>query len=247
MNAINLTGADLAANQQGRLSPQQHRQLIRQRYLLLVGTVGFALLLILLLALLLWKLRTPAFAGRGQLFLLVPLALFWLWLLRHFPRQWLHTGQDLHEGVILSVEGVVQPDFNLGIGLIQTIRYRLQIGNYDFNVGKDTFRQFRPGEWYRVVYTPHSQTFLGAIPLEGAKAELATDRINVGATLLEPLTRREEEVLRLLAAGLSNNEIAAELSLSLNTIKMYTSQIYQKLGVSRRTEAVARARQLNLL
>lgn len=65
--------------------------------------------------------------------------------------------------------------------------------------------------------------------------------------LVEPLTDREMAVLRLIAAGLSNREIADELYLSVNTIKWYTSHIYGKLGVSKRAEAVARAHELGIL
>jgi LuxR family maltose regulon positive regulatory protein len=65
--------------------------------------------------------------------------------------------------------------------------------------------------------------------------------------LAEPLSERELEVLRLLAAGLSNREIAAELFLAVGTVKKHTSNIYSKLNVSKRTRAVARARELGLL
>ena len=54
-------------------------------------------------------------------------------------------------------------------------------------------------------------------------------------------------MLRLRAAGLSNREIAAELYLSANTIRWYASQLYGKLGVKRRGEAVARAQELGIL
>jgi LuxR family maltose regulon positive regulatory protein len=65
--------------------------------------------------------------------------------------------------------------------------------------------------------------------------------------LVEPLSEREIEVLQLVADGLSNQEIAARLYLSLRTIKFHTSNIYGKLGVKSRTEAVAKARALGLL
>ncbi len=65
--------------------------------------------------------------------------------------------------------------------------------------------------------------------------------------LSEPLTGREVQILRLIAAGLSNQEIADQLFLTLSTIKWYTSMIYSKLGVRRRTEAVDRARALDIL
>jgi len=64
---------------------------------------------------------------------------------------------------------------------------------------------------------------------------------------LSPLTMRELEILRLIEKGYSNPEIANELVVTLNTIKKHTSNIYGKLGVSSRTQAIARAHELNLL
>lgn len=66
-------------------------------------------------------------------------------------------------------------------------------------------------------------------------------------TLVEPLTEREQEVLELVADGLTNKEIANQLIISAGTVKWYTGQIYGKLGVNKRTQAVARARELSLL
>jgi len=59
------------------------------------------------------------------------------------------------------------------------------------------------------------------------------------AELLEPLTRREREVLQMLAAGLANKEIAARLNISDHTAKFHVAAILGKLGASTRTEAVA--------
>jgi non-specific serine/threonine protein kinase len=69
----------------------------------------------------------------------------------------------------------------------------------------------------------------------------------IGQRVLEPLTERELEILRLIAEGLSNREIAQELVLALGTVKWYNKQIYSKLGVHSRTQAVARAREVGLL
>lgn len=65
--------------------------------------------------------------------------------------------------------------------------------------------------------------------------------------LLEPLSEREQAILRLMAAGLSNRAIGDELYLSANTVRWYASQIFTKLGISGRGAAVARARQLGML
>ncbi|MCA9988174.1 MAG: response regulator transcription factor [Anaerolineales bacterium] len=65
--------------------------------------------------------------------------------------------------------------------------------------------------------------------------------------LIEPLSERELEVLQLVAAGLSNREISERLFLALSTVKGHNRNIYDKLQVQRRTEAIARARELGIL
>jgi LuxR family maltose regulon positive regulatory protein len=64
---------------------------------------------------------------------------------------------------------------------------------------------------------------------------------------LEGLSEREVEVLRLLASGASNTEIAQALLVSTNTVRTHLRHLYDKLGASNRTQAVARARELHLL
>ena len=65
--------------------------------------------------------------------------------------------------------------------------------------------------------------------------------------LVEPLSQRELEVLRLIALGLSNREIAGKLVVGAGTVKTHINNIYRKLDVASRTQAVARARELSLL
>jgi LuxR family maltose regulon positive regulatory protein len=65
--------------------------------------------------------------------------------------------------------------------------------------------------------------------------------------MVEPLTDREFEILRLIAAGHSNAEIGQRLYLALSTIKGHNLRIFNKLQVQNRTEAVARSRELGLL
>lgn len=65
--------------------------------------------------------------------------------------------------------------------------------------------------------------------------------------LIEPLTKRELEVLQLIALGKTNKEIARQLVIAPGTVKAHTASIYRKLDVANRTEAVAHARQLGIL
>ena len=63
----------------------------------------------------------------------------------------------------------------------------------------------------------------------------------------EPISNSEIRVLRYLPTNLSGPEIAAELSVSVNTVRTHTRRVYEKLGAHSRTEAVERARALSLL
>jgi LuxR family transcriptional regulator, maltose regulon positive regulatory protein len=80
-----------------------------------------------------------------------------------------------------------------------------------------------------------------------ASRVLAACRPGAAAVPAEPLSPREREVLALIARGLSNQEIGERLFLALDSVKGHNRRIFEKLGVQRRTEAVARARELGLL
>jgi LuxR family maltose regulon positive regulatory protein len=88
-----------------------------------------------------------------------------------------------------------------------------------------------------VFESPHT----GAEPPSPVQHAQAT-----GQPLPEPLTRREREVLSLLAEGFSNREIAARLFIAPSTVKWYVHSILRKLEVDSRTKAVARGRELHL-
>jgi LuxR family maltose regulon positive regulatory protein len=93
----------------------------------------------------------------------------------------------------------------------------------------------------RQVMPDYVETLLEAF---GAEVSLPEP---FGGALPEPLTDREQEVLELMAAGLTNREIAEQLVISPGTVKKHTGNIYGKLDVGSRTEAAARARELDLL
>jgi LuxR family maltose regulon positive regulatory protein len=86
---------------------------------------------------------------------------------------------------------------------------------------------------------------LSTEPIRG-KAILSKARRR-NQTLTEPLSEREFEVLQLLGHGLTNQEIAKQLFVSLNTVKTHVKNIHTKLGTRNRTEATNRAQELGLL
>ena len=91
--------------------------------------------------------------------------------------------------------------------------------------------------------------YLAALVRACGQTDTVPPRSRAGAApgLAEPLTDRELEVLRLLAAGKSNQRIAHDLVVALDTVKRHVTHILGKLGAANRTEAAARARQLGLI
>ena len=90
------------------------------------------------------------------------------------------------------------------------------------------------------------RALLAQLPAARPGQQHAARRIDPGC-LAEPLTDRELEVLRLIAAGRSNQRIAHDLVVALDTVKKHVTHVLGKLGAANRTEAVARARDLGLI
>jgi len=99
----------------------------------------------------------------------------------------------------------------------------------------------------RGIAPGYTRRLLAAFPVTESEQAAPSDALSPNASLIEPLSERELEVLALLAEGLTNREIASRLYLALNTVKAHASNIYGKLDVHNRTQAVAKARTLGLL
>lgn len=98
-------------------------------------------------------------------------------------------------------------------------------------------------ELFTAIRVVHS----GGSLLQPLIASKLIGRLTQPLNMPEPLTAREQEVLTLIAQGLPNKEIAARLVITERTVKFHASAIMSKLGATNRTEAVALARQQNLL
>jgi LuxR family maltose regulon positive regulatory protein len=91
------------------------------------------------------------------------------------------------------------------------------------------------------ISTTYTKKLLSAFP------STASPRPSLPVSQIEPLNEREMQILQLMSARLTNQEIAAELYLSVNTVKWYARSIYDKLGVANRREAGSRAQELGIL
>jgi LuxR family maltose regulon positive regulatory protein len=99
----------------------------------------------------------------------------------------------------------------------------------------------------REIAPDYVQRLLAAFPVEEPDQIRPAQTQSDEAEWIEPLSEREIEVLRLVAEGLSRQEIASQLVLSLNTVKTHARNIYSKLGVHNQMQAVGKARALGLL
>ncbi|HEV2333184.1 MAG TPA: LuxR C-terminal-related transcriptional regulator [Gammaproteobacteria bacterium] len=115
-------------------------------------------------------------------------------------------------------------------------------------------------DYQRLVHTYSTELYIGLVALAflalGIYIGLRVFAKPVGQAAFEGNPRalaslgisgRELEVLRELAAGHSNKEIAAKLAVSPNTVKTHTARLFGKLGARRRTDAINRARELGIL
>jgi LuxR family maltose regulon positive regulatory protein len=99
----------------------------------------------------------------------------------------------------------------------------------------------------RGVAPDYARRLLAAFPVAEPEQTVPSKTLDARSELVEPLSERELEVLQLIAEGLTNQEIASRLFLSLHTVKVHAHNIYGKLDVGNRTQAVAKARALGIL
>lgn len=97
----------------------------------------------------------------------------------------------------------------------------------------------------RGIMPTYAGKLLAAFPEAGA-ALTPTGISPLPSPIVEPLTERERQILQLIAEGMTNKEIAQKLVISVGTVKVHNHNIYGKLGVSGRTQAVAKGRELGL-
>ena len=160
---ILLTTEDRVLNEHGLLSQPQRHQLRRERILCIAAALAWVGLWVTLGAVLVHKVRNPAWAARGELWLWVPLLLVWLWVLRWAFPHWRQINHDLSLGRIIMVEGRVHGEWTLGVGIIRVPHYRIVVGAHTFHVTKHTFFQFTNHGWYRMFFTPTAAVLVGAI------------------------------------------------------------------------------------
>ena len=97
------------------------------------------------------------------------------------------------------------------------------------------------------VESDYIRRLLAAFPVAESEQTTSSPMRGSKSELVEPLSERELEVLQLIAEGLTNQEVATRLYLSLHTVKVHARNIFTKLAVKNRAQAVARGRALGIL
>lgn len=104
------------------------------------------------------------------------------------------------------------------------------------------------GNVYRFLEKPCDDDSLVAAVMDGIEQyRQVTGESAMEEALIEPLTEREMEVLRILSCGLSNREIAVNMGVTVGTVKTHINNIFGKLGVNTRTKAVAMAKKIGII
>lgn len=130
------------------------------------------------------------------------------------------------------------------LGLLNWLKLRFVIIDHAFEIyiGAIALLFTAVGIWFGLKFTrPRTVIVNHTLP---DKNQFVFDEAKVAEL---SITKRELEVLQLMAEGLSNQEIADRLFLSLSTVKSHSNNLFDKLGVQRRTQAVDRGRKLQII
>ncbi len=131
------------------------------------------------------------------------------------------------------------------IFLLNAIEYRFVIRNHAFEIYALCIALVFTslGIWLaRKLSKPKVETVI-------VQKEIEVRNFSVDEVALKEtgISKRELEVLQLMEQGLSNQEIADQLFVSLNTVKTHTSKVFEKLNVNRRTQAIVKAKELKII
>lgn len=177
----------------------------------------------------------PDAVFRSPVIVFVFPALIWITLNPRAHLQWWAARRDTQEDGVDTITGPARLRQQDRPGIFAGPRDRLLVGDRVFEIDSAFADSLVPGQTVTVRFAPHSGALLSIV--QDADAAGAQSAI-----VAADLTRREQELLALIAEGLTDKEIARRLNLSPSTVRTYNSALYQKLGVTSRTQAIRMAK-----
>ncbi|RKR00313.1 regulatory LuxR family protein [Maricaulis maris] len=160
------------------------------------------------------------------------------------PLRWRQAKRDEAARLVREVRGHADIRGQRGIGLIAPTHETLHIGGQRFPLAQFWRDQIMPGLVYKVRFAPESRAILSISAVESRA--VPTDHEPLPTHFAE-LSAREHALIRLLARGLTDKDIARALNLSPATVRTYNSELYLKLGIQRRGQVRALAERFGLL
>ena len=154
----------------------------------------------------------------------------------------LHQGQPVTATRLLAATDTIRTDLGVPTAVNDRATYRNTLTAAQLALGEDAFAH----AWTTGAASPLAETIAEALQIARLRSRGAGQSA-VAARGGETLTPREQDVLRLLAAGHADREIAAALFIGQGTVRSHLTSIYGKLEVGSRTAAVAAARRLGIL
>lgn len=211
----------------------------RLRLVIIVNALGSALILTLIVGIF-WlsyqSVTSNAFLSQGQLFLLVPLFAFWVWLLRSCPGSLAKQIEDLRSGDTHSFEGICHIQTHRGVGLIAPLKHYVVVNGFRMPAYHFPNADNLAGQSVKVRRAALSGTLLSIAPHRDENSDTNID-----------ITSNDRERLKLMCEGLSDKVIARKLGLSPSTVRTYNSALFKRIGASSRQEAVEIARNKGLI
>ena len=167
------------------------------------------------------------------------------------------TGADLKTLISLMNKAIISRDADTGRyaihELLRQFAQKILEATGELEAARDEHSAYFAGLLFQ-----HESGFKGCSPATETSTNEVTRAIqsqfrrsrsgqNTPIYILDPLTRRETEVLEIISRGMSNHDTARELGISIATVKTHLNRVFGKLGVNNRTQAIIRARALGLL
>ena len=204
-------------------------QTVYQRFTL--GFCGFLLSAILLIGVIVIALFSPDIFPQDQHFVVIPLAMMWIVLLRRYPRLWFRLRHDRDSLTISQCHGIAVIHNKPGFKILFSPSQQLSVAGKTFDLWGLPIEQLCLGSTVEVNYFTSSNVI----------ASISKVEQNLEQHTSSMLTDLELAIVRLMAQGLSDKLIARELDLEPATVRTYNSTLYKKLAVSNRKQASKKA------